>query len=282
MIIDIHTHTFPDRIAARAIEKTGGKSHSVPFSDGTADGLVRTMGEAGIDISVILPVATDAGQVEKINNSAVVLNEKYREQGLVSFGAMHPDYGNIREELSRIKEMGLLGIKLHPMYQGADLCDIRYLRIFSRAAELGLVVITHAGLDIGYPGVVRCSPGMARQVIREIGDFPFVLAHMGGWRNWDEVPEELADTHVLLDTAFSTGRIYSVPEDFRTEEESRLMDQDQFMVILQAFGPERLLFGTDSPWTAQKESIAFVRELPVSKEDKDKILGLNAAKLLGL
>ncbi len=196
MVIDIHTHTFPDKIAAAAVKKLSGSSHTEPFSDGTNEGLLQTMEEAAIDLSVILPVATSPEQVKHINDSAARINEEYFGKGLFSFGAIHPDCINYRDEIKRIADLGLKGVKIHPVYQGTALDDLKYLRIFDLAAELDLLIMTHAGLDIGYPGVELCSPEMALDAVEEIGEFKFILAHMGGWRNWDRVVKLLRDTGV--------------------------------------------------------------------------------------
>ena len=280
MIIDIHTHTFPDRIAVKAIQKLQSCSHTVPVSDGTADGLLETMKKSGVDLSVVLPVATAPKQVTSINNSAAEVNEK--GMGLFSIGAMHPDYEDWYSELGRIKALGLKGIKLHPVYQGVDLDDLRYLRIMNRCAELGLFVIAHMGLDIGYPGVYKCTPEMAYSAVREIGAFDFVLAHMGGWRSWDTVLELLPETGVKLDTAFSTGHFPAADDGYWTEEDTQLMQREEFMKFVEAFGTDRILFGTDSPWHDSREDLEFIRSLPLSKEQIDQILGENAARLLGL
>ena len=238
------------------------------------------MDAAQIDLSVILPVATNTSQVEKINSSAAALNEEHFSDGIISFGCIHPDYTNYREELRRVKNYGLKGIKIHPVYQDTNLDDIKFLHILYRAAELDLIVIAHAGLDIGFPGIVRCSPQMAKKVVEEVGDFKFVLAHMGGWRNWDDVLKLLADTKVFIDTAFSTGEIIPRSDFHWAEEDLKMLNAAQFMNFVKIFGSERILFGTDSPWTSQKDSIAFIDNLSLTNTDKNKILGLNAKNLL--
>ncbi len=282
MIIDIHTHTFPDRIAAKTVDSLSRVSHSVPFTDGSCAGLLRAMERSGIDRSLILPVATSPKQVVHVNDASAALNETYGPRGLLSFGCIHPEFEDYRQELSRIRDLGLKGIKIHPVYQGADVDSPQFLRILDRAAELDLIVITHAGLDIGFPGVVRCSPAMIRHVIREIGEFRFIAAHMGGWRNWEEVPEYLADTKVCLDSAFSTGAIHPLNDGHYQPEDLPMMDQEDFMRLYDAFGPERILFGTDSPWSSPEESLSFLRSLPVPPEALEQMLGGNAARLLGL
>ncbi len=281
MIIDMHTHIFPDKIAAAVIDKLSRISKSRAFTDGTLRELLNSMKKFGVDRSIVLPVATNTHQVEKINDSSAALTENFAAQGIISFGCIHPDFTNYRAELSRIKNLGLRGIKIHPVYQDTDLDDKKFLRIIERAAELDLIVVTHAGLDIGFPGVVRCTPKMARNVVREIGDFKFVLAHMGGWKSWTEVVEFLAGANVFVDTAFSTGKIPARAGCEWAAEDSKLLDENGFMTLYKIFGANKILFGTDSPWSAPDESIAFIKNLPISDADKNKILGTNAEKLLG-
>ena len=280
MIIDIHTHIFPEKIAASVIEKLSLTSRTKNFSDGTIKGLKKSMDAAQINFSVILPVATTAKQVEKINSSAAALNEENFGDGIISFGCIHPDFTNYREELSRVKNYGLKGIKIHPVYQDTNLDDTKYMRILDRAAELDLIVVTHAGLDIGFPGVVKCSSQMAKNVIKEVGEFKFVLAHMGGWKNWSEVLKILRGTKIFIDTSFSTGKI--IPRsDFHWERDDlKLLDAARFMEFVKTFGAERILFGTDSPWTSARTSIEFIKNLSLADGDKDKILGENAQRLL--
>ena len=282
MVIDIHTHIFPDKIAAEVIENLSKKSRAKYFSDGTLSGLLDSMKNFGIDKSVVLPVATAPRQVEKINSYAAAMNEKFFAQGIIYFGCIHPDFENFRAELSRVKSLGLKGIKIHPIYQGVNLDDKKFLRILYRAAELDLIVVTHAGLDIGFPGVVNCSPEMARHVVKEIGEFKFVLAHMGGWKNWDEVAEVLAGTNIFMDTAFSTGTIPARSDFVWRAEDLKLLNVEGFMKLYKIFGADKILFGTDSPWSSPASSIDFIKNLPISDVEKKKILGTNAEKILKL
>ena len=281
MIIDFHTHVFPEKIEEAAIASLSGRAHMAPHIRATADALVASQEAAGIGLSVVLPVATAARQVEKLNDAAARLNEAYAGR-LLSLGAIHPDYENCREELARIKALGLPGIKLHPVYQGADIDDIRFLRILARAAELDLLVITHAGDDIGYPGVVHCSPAMIRHALTEVGPMRFVAAHMGGWRNWDVVPELLADTGCFLDTAFSQGSFSPLPDGYWDDKSTAMLSAEGMTALIKAFGADRVLFGTDSPWSSQAEERTAIQRLPLTEEEKEAVLGGNAAKLLGL
>ncbi|MCR5625956.1 MAG: amidohydrolase family protein [Lachnospiraceae bacterium] len=286
MMIDIHTHTFPDKIADRAVDKLSHEAHVINHTNGTVDGLIASMEEADVDLSVVVPVATDPSQVIKINDRAINNNEKYyfnsTGRRVFSFGAIHPDFADYKAEILRIKESGMKGIKIHPVYQDTDINDIRYLNIIDFAAANDLIVLTHAGLDVGYPGAVRCSPKMCREVIDKIGDFKFILAHMGGWENWDEVPETFADTNAYIDTAFSTEDLEPLSDGYWDGKDISMLGRKDVKAFVKAFGSDRILFGSDSPWTKQSRSIEFLRECGLDKEDLDKILGGNAKKLLGI
>ena len=281
MIIDIHTHTFPEAIAAVTIDKLSQVAHIHPFTDGTAAGLAESMTTAGVDLSVILPVATRAKQVPGINDSAAAINEKNGK--LFSFGCIHPDYDQWREDLDRVVDLGLKGIKIHPVYQGVNQDDLRYLRILERAGELGLIVITHGGIDVGYPEADQCSPDKIARAVRQVGPVKLVAAHMGAWRQWGEAMELLCDLpSVYLDTSFSTGVMTPRQEGDYLPEELVLLDETRFVGMVRAFGVHRILFGTDSPWSDQLESIRWIQSLPLSEEDKTAILGGNTQQLLKL
>ena len=77
MIIDFHAHIFPDKIAHKTIDMLSEKGGIPPFSDGTLSGLVSNMVDAGIDISVNLPVLTNPTQFDSVNRFALQINESF-------------------------------------------------------------------------------------------------------------------------------------------------------------------------------------------------------------
>ena len=58
MIIDFHTHMFPDKIAGRTLDYLSGIFGASPFADGTYTGLCNSMGKGAVDISIALPAVT--------------------------------------------------------------------------------------------------------------------------------------------------------------------------------------------------------------------------------
>ena len=280
-VIDIHTHTFPEKIASRAIETLKGKSHTVNFSDGTLEGLSRSMHEAGITCSVVLPVATNPKQVVHVNDSSIAINGSFSETGIMSFGAMHPDFEDYASELERLSRAGIKGIKLHPVYQGVNIDDERYVRILRKAGELGLLVVIHSGWDIGFPGGGQALPERMAHALKEAGDVRVVLAHMGGWKCWREAEEVFAHTNVYIDTAFSLGEFTPNGDGYYSSRgECMMLGREEFVRIVRAFGAERVLFGTDSPWASQKDTLREIEALPLTDNEKEHILHTNAENLL--
>ena len=265
MVIDFHTHVFPDAIAAKTIDLLQQRSGITPATDGTLNGLLQSMERTGVDLSVILPVVTKPSQFESVNTFAQSVNEKYAGK-LLSFGGIHPDSEDYKKELRTIKEMGLPGIKLHPDYQGVMIDDVRYMNIIEYASELGLIVSTHAGVDSGLPEPIHCPPDKMRKVLDAIKPEKFVVAHYGGWKQWEMVYEYLADANAYFDTAVTFGYI----------------EQDMFLKIWEKHDKNKVLFATDSPWSNSKKTADVIRKLPIADEQKKSILFRNAGQLLKL
>lgn len=265
MIIDFHTHIFPDKIAARSIEHLENASGITAATNGTLDGLLDSMEKNKVDLSVILPVVTKPSQFESVNRFATEVNEKYKGK-LISFGGIHPDSEDYKSELDCIKKLGLPGIKLHPDYQGVMIDDPQYMKIIEYADFLDLMIMVHAGVDIGLPNPVHCPPDKAKKVLDTLKPKKLILAHLGGWKQWEEVYELLAGKHVYLDTSFTFDYI----------------EQDMFLKILKKHGHEKVLFATDSPWSDAAKAVESVRNMPLEQKVIEDILSGNAKKILNI
>ena len=282
MIIDFHTHTFPEQIAEKAIIKLSNSAHIKNYSDGTLDGLERSMNAAGINYAVLLPVVTKPSQQEDINRIAIETTLHFRETGTLSFGGIHPDNENYREILKNMAENGVPGVKLHPVFQRTNFDDIRYLRIMDCACENNLIILTHAGFDISFPGADYVVPSRIRSVYEQLHPDKLVLAHMGGWGCWDEAEELLTGCDVYLDTSFTLNLLRPNTDDTISSKHCAPLSQAQFLRMVKSFGANHILFGSDSPWTNIAESLDLVRESGLTPADLDAVLGENATRLLGL
>lgn len=270
MIIDFHTHAFPDAIAVRAIDKLARLSHTTPCHNGTVADLKRAMNEGGVDMSVLLPVVTAPKQFDSINAFAASHNGR---EGIISFGGIHPDCENTYDKLKQIKSMGLKGIKLHPDYQNTFVDDEKYILIISQAVELGLIVTLHAGVDVGYPDTVHCTPERSLNMLKAVyGDelnIPrpqIVFAHMDGADMYDDVMKYLAGINVFFDTAYCLDK----------------MPAQDVVKLIRTHGAQKMLFATDSPWGEPKKFVRILNELSITQEERRLISHENAQKLLDL
>ena len=110
MIIDFHTHIFPNTVAHRAVCNLEQVGRVVAYTDGTLEDLKHSMKEAGVTHSVVLPIVTKPSQFRHINEFACsITHEEPDEDGLsiISFGGIHPDSPDYKGELRAIRDMGL-------------------------------------------------------------------------------------------------------------------------------------------------------------------------------
>ena len=267
MIIDIHTHIFPAHIAAGTIEKLGTAAHIRPHTDGTLFGLMVSMQHNGITCSVTQPAVTNPDKVEHLNDTLIQKLLPLQSQGILPFGGMHPDYPHVRRELLRLKAAGIKGIKLHPAYQRAD---------------LDMIVLTHAGVDISVSGYDYASVEHVLHVLKEVQPRKLVLAHMGGWGNWEQVESDLAGAPVWLDTAFTFGCLEPYPGHQPSPYKNKVLSPEAFVRLSRRHGVNRILFGTDSPWQDQGDYVMRLRAMNLTAAEQKAILYQNGAKLLGL
>ncbi len=262
LVFDVHTHIFPDAIAARTVDKLGEKAGISPFYDGTRKGLQASMATAGIDGALNCPIATRPDQVDSIIDWAARNNY----WPILSLGSIHPDSPEPDRALTRLKKAGLPGIKLHPEYQQFTLDDPRMSRIWQACRDLDLLIMLHAGADIAFSPPFRTDPVAIVRLIEQYPGLKLIAAHFGSWRMWEQVAQVMAGASVWIDTSFTMG----------------LLDDQQLITLIRRHGAERVLFGTDTPWRSQKQDLQHFYSLELSEKEKRMILWQNAECLLNL
>ena len=263
MLIDFHTHAFPEKIAARAVASLSHACGGLkPQTDGTVESLKREMAKDGVTISVVQSIATNPGQMRKVNDFAMSMDA---DPAIVAFGSVHPDAPDALEELERIHAAGLKGIKLHPEYQQFYVDDEKMKPIYRKISELGLITLFHAGHDYGFSPPYHAMP---EHFLRALSwfDSPVVAAHWGGIGCGWEVLDQLCGTPLWFDLAFGYG----------------VTARPVAQAIVERHGPERLLFASDMPWHRPEWELRLLGSLDLSPGDREKICWQNAAGLLGL
>ncbi len=266
MIFDFHTHIFPERIAPRTLEVLKQNIVDVQhcdtpttYTDATVSGLRQSMSSSGVDSALVLPIATTPKQSGTINSFAAEING---QGGIYSLGSVHPKQERVRDELERIFQLGLRGIKLHPEYQNVYINEQATIEVLKICRELGLIVVMHAGEDVGMLPPPKSSPAMIYDAMQHVPDLRLVCAHMGSWNMWDDVERYLVGTSVYFDTSFSFG----------------FMGKERFSYIINAH--KNIVFGTDSPWGDQKTETEQVSSAVSDKALLDRVLYKNAVELL--
>ena len=239
--------------------------HSHIGADQSAESLLASMLRAGITCSVLLPVVTRPEEFQRINNAAAKVNAQYGGK-LLSFGSIHPLSQQYKQELHYIKSLGLMGIKLHPDLQGVRFDHRGYLHIIDYASELGLAVAVHAGITQRQPMQVKCPPRLAAKVIEELQPPRLILTHLGGFKQWSSVEEELIGRQVYLDCAACA--LY--------------MPKEQFERIVNRHGSDKILFATNFPETDPRDMIEWIEKCDLTEKQKQNIYKENACRLLEL
>ncbi|MBO5449562.1 MAG: amidohydrolase family protein [Ruminococcus sp.] len=263
MVIDFHVHAFNPKIAQRAVEKLEKISGLTPFTHGLTEETEAVFDSWGVDRGVLLPIATKPSQQTVINDWAA------QQDGgrFISFGSVHPEAEDLCEELDRIKSLGLHGIKFHPDYQDFMVEEERMDAIYDEIEKRDLPVVFHAGWDCVSPDLVHCTPDGSVEMLKKHPHLKVVLAHLGANMMWQEVYDKLAglDCEVYFDTAFSSN----CPDDMMKK-------------IIRKHGADRILFASDCPWDNSLEIKKKIERLGLTDSETEKILGLNAKRLLGL
>lgn len=260
--IDFHTHIYPDSVAAQTVSAVRERAGVDAYTDGTLEGLKKSMATAGIDLSVVAAVATRPQQVESIQRWLRTI----RQPGIETLAAMHPADPLSSEQMKMLKQEGFRGFKFHPDYQDFFVDDPGMYPLYEAVAAEGMFILFHAGMDRGLPYPVHATPRRLASVNKVIPELCMVVAHLGGEKAYEETAAHLLGRNVYLDMSFVLRKM---PGTFRER-------------FLKEHPADRLLFASDSPWTDQGEELRFLLQLPyLTDVDKEKICYSNAAQLLG-
>lgn len=250
-IIDSHIHIYPDAIALKAAESIG-KYYQVGMRyDGTVATLRSIMQNAGITGGLVHSVATSPKQISSINRFiASVVDEN---PCFVGFATLHPDSDNLPAEIAEAKALGLKGIKLHPDCQHFLIDGDRSLAMLE-LLEGDLPVLVHAG-------DYRTEYSKPRRILNVLRTFPklkMIAAHLGGWSEWGHCAKELSQTGVYVDTSSS----------------SFMLSPELRRALMEIYGLDRVLFGSDYPMWNAGEELELLKEI-LSPQEQEKVFHEN-------
>lgn len=261
MILDMHTHAFPDAIAAKALPKLASICGCPYETDGTLAGTQAKMKEWGVDAFALMHIATTPTQHTSVNNWAASI----QKGNVFCFGSVHPNAENPTQEIRRIHELGLKGIKFHPDYQEFMVDDPRVFPLYEEAAALHLPVTFHTGRDPLSPDLIHAPAEKMARIADLFPQMTIIAAHMGGMSTPEEADAFLVGKlNVYLDTAFI----------------SHFLTPEQAAPMMRRHGLDRILFASDSPWSRSCDELDFLQQCGFTSSELELILGENARRLL--
>lgn len=257
-IYDFHAHIYPAKIAEKATAGVGNFYNIKMHETGTPERLLTLGDEAGIDYFIVHSVATDARQVEHVNDF-IAAEVKEHPDRFVGFGTMHADYDGKCDEVERMIKSGLSGVKIHPDSQLFYVDDPRMYELYE-CIEGRLPILVHCG-DYRYD---FDSPERVRKVLLRFPNLTFIAAHFGGWSVQDLATEYLLDTGCYLDC--SSSMMY--------------LGKRRSAELIRMYGAERFLFGSDFPMWSPISELQTLKSLGLSDRELSLMLTDNPEKIL--
>ncbi|MBW1800491.1 MAG: amidohydrolase [Deltaproteobacteria bacterium] len=305
MIIDVHSHLSP-------VEWSENK----PVLMFDIEGYLEAQSEKGIDLTVFsntmmgnMPVL-DLKKIDKIkrfHEFAAELVSRHPEN-LAAFACTVPFRGDeyLEETARAIKDYGLKGVMVNSSVDGEYLDSPRAYPFYELLCELDVPMCIHP------PAYPVGSEWMKQyKLIETVGrpcDTTLTLARMVLYGTLEKYPKlKVIAAHLGGAITMLSGRLdmsYGMRElsgygdwgpEVMTKKPSEYIrmlyvdsvsfHQPALMCALETLGPDHVLFGTDFPPVYTDDPggpVGLIKDLPLAEEDKAKICGKNAERLLCL
>ena len=279
MIIDCHTHIFPEEVRKdRASFCKRDEGFSFIYKDpksriaGVED-LIASMDESGIDRSVICGFPWKQPDLCSLHNQYLLASASRYPNRLIVFISLlfsNPDWS--AKELDRALKGGARGVGEIAFYSdemaSQDISSMKPIFTQMEKREIPLLLHTNETIGHSYPGKGRTPLERFYELILSFPNLAIILAHWGGGLPFYELMPEVAKVmaNVYYDTAASPF-IYS---------------KKIYAIAREIVGAEKIFFGTDFPLIPPRRYFKELEESSLSKQDREKILGLNFSRRFGL
>ena len=260
-IIDAHAHIYPSKIAKKATEAIGDfYDIKMQMPEGSPERLLEEGKSAGVSRFLVHSCATKLEQVSHIND--FIYEQLNLHPEFIGFMTLHQDMteNQVIDEMTKCKERGFYGVKLHPDFQRFDIDDVNVHKFYRVAESLGFAFLFHTG-DDRYD---YSAPEKLAKVAKLFPKVNFIGAHFGGYRCWDRVACYEGIDNVYFDTC---SALPFISPEFATS-------------LIKKFGADKFFFGTDFPMWDAKEEIERFNKLSLTDTEREKIFSANLKELL--
>jgi len=278
MIIDAHVHLHPTAEVGKMVVEMIREKYGIDYySYGTPEDYLKDMKAAGIDKAVMVSFAPD-NQLKNNNFWTVAItrpgkNKPAKYPMFIPFISVSPTMRGRKplEELEHKYKWGMKGLKIHPVAQEFSPDDQRMFPVYEWLIKHDLPITAHSGMNVDCTSTFG-EPERWIPVLEEFNELKLILAHLGNGF-WDQTVK-IADRfpQVMFDTAVAISHI----------DAPTTLDDEAAVDLIRTIGSKRILFGSDYPWINPKKDIKRIMGLDINEEDKELILGKNAARIFNL
>jgi predicted TIM-barrel fold metal-dependent hydrolase len=312
-IIAVEEHYWDAELASTFPPgRPGAESLEAKLRD-VGEARIRAMDEAGLDIAVLshnLP-STQLLSADVAVPLCVRVNDRLhavigvypdRFSGFAALPTADP--AAAAEELERaVTRLSLRGAMIHGLANGLFLDDKRFRPIFERAERLDVPIYLHPSVPHpavveayyreyvdDFPTLIRAAWGFTVEtathalrlvlsgVFDEHPNLKIILGHLGEtlpfllWRI-DEALKRPGHKTIRFREIF-THNFYVTTSGFFSTPALRC--------CMEELGADRILFAVDYPYVENSAGVTWLRETPISEENRRRIAGANAERLLGI
>lgn len=258
-IIDVHTHIFPAKIAAKATAAIG-EFYDLPMTEvGIRDKLVSDMNEFGIEHCFIHSTATVPSQVRNINNFLIETLKTDKER-FTAFGTVHADMEDVIGEIDYMRSNGITGIKFHNDFQRFPVNDPRLDPVYEKCQAEKIPLMFHAG-DKRYEFT---NPYRFVEVGRKFPQLIGIAAHFGGYSEWKDVGDDMCRSPFWFDTSSSLFEL----------------SKEEALRIISMKGEDYIMYGTDFPMWKAGDEYERIEALGLPDRILEKIMYKNAENFM--
>jgi predicted TIM-barrel fold metal-dependent hydrolase len=284
MIIDMHVHPFCKEATWDDLDKIADVMWSLdtkkrrlmrPFLDTLSknfsiDDYINLMDQFNIDKAVIVSFnITTAFGISMVSNDDVANFVERHPNRLIGFSCIDIPASDAKDQLEyAISSLGLKGVKLVPPVQKFDISDKKYDSLWRRMVDLKVPLWVHTGHQVSTGGSIAKygHPLLIDDLALKHEDLTIVMGHMGTPWFWDTWSVVLRHPNVYVDISAHPDLYPWFPWDAFTKYNIE----------------NKVLFGSDHPLCHWNKILPAIEKLPISDTFKEKILGGNAANLLGI
>lgn len=186
--------------------------------------------------------------------------------------------GNLKDQVDQLFDLGLKGIKIHPVEQKLTIACPEAYEVYARAEELGLALTFHTGVH--WHRIRDYSMLLYDEAAYHFPNLRFTMEHVGGYSFFNEAIAVLINTNQKNNVYAGITSVFDLDVN-----KFWYLDDQKINDLMWLVGPERCIFGLDTPWNDAakvKHAIAKIKVLDLPEEKIAGILGGNLRKMLGM